>query len=93
MIKFQNDTSENKKAQLLEVKQALDLLPNYIPEIKNYEVGINFVENPRAYDLVIVSEFETLEALDTYRVHKEHIKAVEIIAKYKKDIRAVDYEV
>jgi hypothetical protein len=92
MFKFRDDKPENKKNQLLEVKRALDLLPEYIPEIRTFEVGINSIESARAYDLVIVSDFDTIEALDVYRDHPSHLDVIEIIAKYKESAISVDYE-
>jgi len=92
MFKFREDKPENKKIQLLEVKRALDLLPDYIPEIRSFEVGINILETPRAYDLVIVSEFDSLESYEVYRDHPSHLDAIEIISKYRIDAKSVDYQ-
>lgn len=92
MFKFREDTEENKKSQLNEVKRVLDKLPEYIPEIRDYEVGINVSKQERAYDLVIVSSFDTQEHLDVYRNHPAHTDALEVIAKYKVDAKVVDFE-
>ncbi len=92
MLKLREDTLENKRSQLWELKQVLDKLPDYIPEIRFYEVGINISDQARAYDLVIVSDFDTKVQLDVYRNHPAHLEAVEVIAKYKQDIKVVDYE-
>jgi len=92
MFKFRDDTEENKKSQLNEVKRVLDKLPEYIPEIRDYEVGINVSKQDRAYDLVVISSFDTLKHLYVYRNHPAHLDAIEVIAKYKVDVKAVDFE-
>ena len=61
-----------------------------IPQLKRSEVAVNVGEGN--YDAVLVSEFESLEALDAYKNDPRH-KAVSALCKsIRTDRVAVDYE-
>jgi hypothetical protein len=75
------------------IKEKLEKLVNYIPELKSMEVGINISLRKTAYDLVLVSEFMNEADLETYRNHPEHIKIVEYIKKVSEKSVVVDYQV
>ena len=86
-------TAEERKKIAGELKALLDELPTKINEIKAYEVGVNISKSTNAYDLVLVSSFESLEALERYRIHEAHQAAVAKIKEHNKETVAVDYEV
>lgn len=72
-FKVNSDISVELKALLLsEVKSKLEALPVLIPEIKQFEVGINICSDVKAADLVLTSEFESAESLRTYQEHPAH---------------------
>ena len=76
-----------------EQKQFLDglrSLQGVIPQLLKSEVAVNVGEGN--YDAVLVSEFESLEALDTYK-NDPRQKAVSALCKsIREDRVAVDYE-
>ena len=76
-----------------EQKQFLDglrALQGVIPQLLKSEVAVNVGEGN--YDAVLVSEFESLESLDTYKNDPRH-KAVSALCKsIREDRVAVDYE-
>lgn len=74
-------------------KQRLEELPQAIPEIRFYEVGINLKDSERASDVVLYSEFDSLEALTTYSQHPAHLEVVELVREIAAESRVVDYEV
>lgn len=88
MFKFQE---ENKRENIAEVKKRLVALIDLIPVLKQIEVGINFTESPRAFDLSLYSTFETKEDLDTYATHPEHLRVVELIKSVTIESKIVDY--
>ena len=73
------------------IKAGLEALPTIIKEIKSFEVGININPNPLAYEIVLISEFDNFNDLNTYKVHPEHVKVVELISKYKDNTVFNDY--
>ncbi len=85
-----NETTKLKKAQ--ELKKLLEKLPDRINVIKHYDVGLNISKSLKAYDIVLVSGFESLDTLEKYRVHEEHQKVLKKIKEYASATTVVDYE-
>ena len=86
MWKFRPDT-EAEQAKFL---NGLRDLQGVIPQLLKSEVAVNVGEGN--YDAVLISEFESLEALDTYKNDPRH-KAVSALCKsIRTDRVAVDYE-
>ena len=93
MFKLKNQTDEAENSRIKEkIKSMLEALPAQIEVIRSMEVGINVVMSDRAFDLVLVSSFDSLEDLETYRVHPAHQEVVNFISGYKERTAAVDFE-
>ncbi len=88
-IKFKPDVDENSKKKLEEM---LSRLPSQIPEIKGYLFGRDILRTERSYDFALVSDFENLEALKTYKDHPEHVKVLKHVKEIAESILAVDFE-
>ena len=88
MFKFKD---ENKKENLLVAKSKLEELVSMIPNLNSMEVGINFDESDRAFDLSLYSTFDTKDDLKTYAVHPAHLKVVEFIKSVASESKVVDY--
>lgn len=88
MWKFKEGEREN----MLLFRERLLALKGQIPEIRAMEVGVNVNPSERSYDAVLVSEFDSLEALKSYTVNPLH----QAVAEFCKSIRtgsvSVDYE-
>jgi hypothetical protein len=82
-----SDRAANSK----ELVARLEALPPQIEEIKFFEVGTNFLEASVAYDLVLVSEFESKEALYSYQKHPEHVLVANFVGKVCESRIVVDY--
>lgn len=74
------------------VKEGLEGLQDKIEGIKAIEVIIERVQNS-IFDVVLLSEFDSLEALETYQVHEEHVKVSEFVGTVLTNRTCVDYEV
>lgn len=86
---FDNET--NKASKLEEIKIGLELLPAIISELKLLKVGIN--SNPaEQFDISLLTEFETMEALHAYAVHPEHMAVGKIIREVLEARACVDSE-
>lgn len=83
----------DKPKQMNAMKSLLEGLPDLIPEILSFEVGLNLVESERSRDMVLVSEFESLETLKIYAQHPEHQRVVKELNKTGAKAIAIDYEV
>ena len=87
MWKFRPGT-EAEQATFLENLRSLQ---GVIPQLKRSEVAVNVGQGN--YDAVLVSEFESLEALDAYKNDPRH-KAVSALCKANRTDRgAVDFVV
>jgi len=88
MFKFKE---ENKAENIARIKQMLEALPKKITAILSMEVGVDFCGTERAMDLVLTSTFESLEGLQTYTVHPEHLEVVSVIKEVVEMSKVVDY--
>ena len=84
-------SDENKITIIDQLKRDLEKLPENIKEIKYFETGLNISKSKNAYDLVLISEFESEKTLEKYRIHPDHQKIIDYILENKIDVRVVDY--
>ena len=86
MWKFRPGTEKEQEEFLTGLRN----LQRVIPQLLKSEVAINVA--PDNYDVVLVSEFASLEDLDAYKNDPRH-KAVSALCKSIRENRvAVDYE-
>ncbi len=85
---------KTKSENALIIRHELENLINLIPELRKIEVGINHPATPDSnFDIVLYSEFDSVEHLNIYQEHPEHKKVGAYIVKVKTDRVCVDYEV
>jgi hypothetical protein len=87
------DDEQGKAVAASEIASALTALPGVIPGIVSLTVSRNIAHHDNNHDLVLVADFETLDGLDAYQVHPEHIKAGAVIRPRVVARAAVDFEV
>lgn len=92
LFKLKEYPPEEKSKVIAELKSLLESLKDKIEVVKFIEVGVNYELEAKSYDMVLFSHFETLEELDEYRVHPEHLKVVKRIGETTQSRAAVDYE-
>ena len=85
--------AEQKEQNKREMKRRLEALPGKIDVIRSMQVGINIKESERAFDVVLVSTFDNLGDLETYRVHPAHQEFIAYAAQIREKTASVDYEV
>ena len=83
----------NKDENALMVKSKLEGLKKKIKCVKALEVGFNINESPTAYDVVLYTEFETLEDMNKYKTHPEHKKVGDFVTKVRLERKAIDYQI
>ena len=89
MWKFKEEEQEN----MLVFRDKLLALKGQIPEIRAMEVGININPSERSYDAVLVSEFDSLEALKAYSVNPLHVAVSEFCKTIRTASVSCDYEI
>jgi len=90
MIKLKENSDKTEISK--KIKAKLDNLPKLISEIKYYEVGLNLSKSLVAFDIVLVSRFDSLKTLEAYRIHNEHQKVLSLIKKYAEKTSVVDFD-
>lgn len=73
--------------------EKLNNLKNDIDLIKALEVGINFADSDRAYDISLTVIVPSKEALSEYATHEKHLPVVEFIKSNGIETKVVDYEI
>ncbi len=90
MFRLLNHTDGESNIHIL--KDKLDALKNKIPQIIHLETGINITKSKRNFDLVLITEFNTPEDLEIYKVHPEHLLVLDYLEKVNEQIAVVDFK-
>ncbi len=88
MFKFKD---ENKEANIIEVKRQLEELLDFIPELKTMEVGVNIADEARAFDLSLLSTFDSKDDLAIYANHPKHLEVTAFVRSVVVESKVVDY--
>ncbi|MDE7231224.1 MAG: Dabb family protein [Oscillospiraceae bacterium] len=88
MWKFKEDQHDN----MLLFRERLLALRDRIPEIREMEVGININPSERSFDAVLVSSFDSLDALKSYSVNPLHVAVSDFCKTIRTQSVSVDYE-
>ncbi len=82
--------SMDKKDLLIE---KLNNLKDQIDFIRALEVGINFTDSDRAFDISLTVVVDSKEALSSYATHEHHLPVVAFLKENSIDAKVVDYEI
>lgn len=91
--KLISEDAEGKLAGFDTIRTALEALPELIPEIRSLQVGRNIAYPDSNWDVVLVADYDSLEALEAYQVHPDHQAVVAIIRPLVAQRSNVDFEV
>lgn len=86
-----NAEGKTKQENMQYIKERLYALKDLIPEIKSMEIGINVNKSEAAYDMVLISVFEDIEALERYVANPGHQKVSEYVKKVRNERAVTDY--
>jgi hypothetical protein len=89
MLKFKSDVQE---ADIKELEEMLDDLPNKITEIHSYEFGRNVIHSPKSFDFALVSLFANDIALKRYQEHRQHLPVLKKIKPLCETVATVDFQ-
>lgn len=83
----------DKQTAAENIKRELESLKDKIDVLKFIQVGINFNDSDVSSDIVLVSDFDTKEALSIYQEHPEHKRVgAEFVRPNVCERRVCDYE-
>jgi len=81
----------DKEEVFAKLKDLLEGLVNKIDVLKKAEVGRNFNNKPSGHDVILYTEFDSKEDLESYLVHPAHVEAGKYVRSVVKDRADVDY--
>ena len=79
------DDKEDLKKKLLSLK-------NHVKVVEDLEVGINFSEEDRAYDVSLIVDLKDKDSLTIYANDEYHQEVIKYIKTKVIDTKVVDYE-
>ena len=93
LFKLKDYCSESEKqSEISLIEDALLSLSSKIDELKYIEVGVNYDLATKSFDICLITHFESVDQLDAYRIHPEHLKVAELIGQHTVERAAVDFE-
>lgn len=84
---------KSRKENALWMKEHLEALVGVVPEIRSMEVGVNCYPGETAYDAVLISTFDDVDAMNRYKVHPAHVAVAEYCKKVRESRVDIDYEI
>lgn len=76
-----------------EIISKLNNLKESIDFVRALEVGVNFAQEERAFDLSLTVLLDNKEDLDAYAIHENHVPVVEFLKSLGTQTKVVDYEI
>ena len=84
---------ENKQENMIKAREMLLRLPPLISEIKKMEVYFDVSHTEMSADMMLDTEFLTVEDLKRYAVHPEHVKVSEFVRSVIESRVVLDSEI
>ena len=85
--------SADGKTQQDAMISKLEALKSEIDFINSLEVGVNFAQEDRAYDIALTVVLDNKDDLNAYAIHPKHLEVVSFIKTVVTSSKVVDYEV
>jgi len=75
-------------------KAMLEALPEKISWIRSSFVALNSKDAPNGnWDLILISDFDSFDDLERYRVHPDHVAVGDFMRPVRKSRSCVDFEI
>ncbi len=90
--KIAGEDADVRASRIESIKSALEALPPLISDIQSLQAGVNTLYGDKNWHLVLIADFESIEALESYVAHPAHQALVAKHKDYFEERVAVDYE-
>ena len=84
---------ENKKENMEHAREILFALKPVITELRRMEIGFDFSGTEMSYDMMLLTEFDSVADMKTYAVHPEHLKVSAFIRSVIESRIVLDCEI
>lgn len=92
--KLKEEADGKNKDEIIDLmREKLSALPALIPQVKSLSVVKNINPTDKNMDVALITLFESLEDLNIYVIHPEHVKVGAFIGSVVSTRSAVDYEI
>ena len=91
MWKFKD---ENKEENMNTIVQSLMALykSGKIDGLRKMEIGKDVSHTDMSYDMVLLTEFDSMEALAAYKIHPDHVAISQFVKTVRTARAVVDFE-
>jgi Stress responsive A/B Barrel Domain len=93
MWNVRGDDAASRARNLALLKTEFESLRGRIPGLLHLEVGIDDSRIDYACDVVLVTEFDSRQALADYAQHPEHLRVRRVLGDLRSARHQVDYEI
>jgi hypothetical protein len=87
-----NKLKDSSRAEKERIRDLFLSMRGKVAEIVDMEVGIDYLESERSYDVVLITTHKDRQALEAYRKNPEHQKIAVQIQAARAAAVAVDFE-
>lgn len=89
----ENGEGRTKQENMEWIREHLYALLPVIPEIKRMEIGFDITGSDMSMDLMLLTEFDTVETMKCYAEHPEHLKVSAYVRKVIETRVVLDCEI
>ena len=89
MFKLRPGVSEAQRDEWLEMSRRVH---EQIDLVRAYSIGADLLHLPRSYDVAVVADFDSLDAVRAYADDPAHLSTVELSRSLSEHIASVDFE-
>ncbi|WEK62189.1 MAG: Dabb family protein [Candidatus Microbacterium colombiense] len=91
--KLTAEDADVRREQAHEVARRLNGLKAQITQIQSITAGANIAYPEANWDVTLVADFATLEALEEYQVHPAHVEVAGFVRSVVASRASVDFEI
>ena len=91
--KLASEDAVERGEQAAEVARRLNALDGVVPQLRSISAGANSVYPDANWDVTLIADFDSVEALEQYQVHPAHEEVVAYVRSVVSSRVAVDFEV
>ncbi|OXR38727.1 stress responsive protein [Pseudomonas jessenii] len=91
MWNLRGESEVERSSNIEKLKSAFEGIRTEIPGLRSLEIGVDFSKIDYACDVVLYSEFDSVEALEGYASHPAHLRVREELGNLRIARHQVDY--
>lgn len=89
---LKGDSNEEKRERFESLKPKLEALADSVPGVLSLSVNYSTGPNPNNWDMCLISDHESWEALETYANHPDHLVVASQVAENVTARAGADFE-